>query len=71
MRSVNDETHATRLRRQAVNPSIEAMSWDANSASRNVETTRQKLAETARLAFWDDYVIGQQLDLNEQTTFMS
>lgn len=43
-----------------------AASWEADSASRDVETTRQKLAEAAELAFWDYYVVRRQLDLNEQ-----
>lgn len=43
-----------------------AASWEADSASRDVETTRQKLAEAAELAFWDYYVTRQQLELNEQ-----
>lgn len=41
-------------------------SWEADSASRDVETTRQKLAEVSELAFWDYYVTRQQLELNEQ-----
>lgn len=43
-----------------------AASWEADSASRDVETTRQKLAEAAELAFWDYYVVRRQLDLNDQ-----
>ena len=43
-----------------------AASWEADSASRDIETTRQKLAEAAELAFWDYYVVRRQLDLNEQ-----
>ena len=43
-----------------------AASWEADSASRDIETTRQKLAEAAELAFWDYYVVRRQLELNEQ-----
>lgn len=43
-----------------------AASWEADSASRDIETTRQKLAEAAELAFWDYYVTRRQLELNEQ-----
>ena len=37
----------------------------SNSAERDVETTRQRLAEVAALAFWDYYAARQQLELNE------
>lgn len=43
-----------------------AASWEADSASRDIETTRQKLAEVTELAFWDYYVTRRQLELNEQ-----
>lgn len=43
-----------------------AVSWEADSASRDVETTRQKLAEVSELAFWDYYVTRRQLELNDQ-----
>lgn len=43
-----------------------AASWEADSASHDLETIRQKLAETAELAFWDYYETHGQLELNRQ-----
>lgn len=43
-----------------------AASWEADSASRDIETTRQKLAEVSELTFWDYYVTRRQLELNAQ-----
>ena len=40
--------------------------WEASSAARDVETTRQKLAEVTELAFWDFYAARRQIDLNTQ-----
>lgn len=40
----------------------------ADSASRDVETTRQKLAEIAAFAFWDYDVARRLLELNDQNT---
>lgn len=40
----------------------------SNIAERDVETTRQRLAEVAALAFWDYYAARQQLELNEQNS---
>ncbi len=37
----------------------------SSTAERDVETTRQRLAEVAALAFWDYYAARQQLELNE------
>ncbi|MDA1231606.1 MAG: TolC family protein, partial [Planctomycetota bacterium] len=38
----------------------------ADSASQDVETTRQKLAEIAELAYWDYYVALRLLNLNDE-----
>lgn len=38
----------------------------SNGAERDLEATRQRLAEVAALAFWDYYAARQQLELNEQ-----
>ena len=40
----------------------------ADSASRDIETTRQKLAELAELSFWDYYVSRRLLELNDQNS---
>lgn len=40
----------------------------ADSASRDIETTRQKLAEVTELAFWDYYVSQRLLELTSQNT---
>ena len=47
-----------------------AAQWEASSAAHDVETTRQKLAEVAELAFWDYYVARRQIDLNSQNTLI-
>ncbi len=39
---------------------------EADSADHDIETTRQKLAELTELAFWEYYVVRQQLELNQQ-----
>lgn len=44
-----------------------AANWEADSAAREVESTRQKLAEVAELAFWDYYLAWRQIDLNAQS----
>lgn len=47
-----------------------AAGWEASSAAHDIETTQQKLAEVAELAFWDYFVTWQQIDLNNQNAMI-
>lgn len=41
---------------------------EAESAAGDIETTRQKLSETAAQAFWEYYLIKRQLELNHESS---
>lgn len=43
-----------------------AANAEADGASLDLETTRQKLAEVTEIAYWELYVARQQLELNDQ-----
>ncbi len=48
----------------------EAANWETCSAAHDVETTRQKLAEVAELAYWDYYLAERQIALNAQNALI-